>query len=187
MQVRSCAASVRFGRLLRESGMVDVVAVTLPSVAAEYQLAFERHWRDVFRFVLALTNDLGEAEDITQDAFARLWQARDGIDWSRPVLPWLPVVSRRLATDRFRRLARQVLGRPHQPSLDEMARARWLDVRDALGRLPTLERAALVLTTLEGWSYDELADVMQTTPGALRAAVSRARRKLEDGDASLRD
>jgi len=40
---------------------------------------------------------------------------------------------------------------------------------------------------LEGWSYNELADVMQTTPGALRAAVSRARRKLEDGDASLPD
>ena len=45
--------------------------------------------------------------------------------------------------------------------------------------LSPLERTALVMTALEGATYDEAADVLGTTPGALRAAVSRARTKLE--------
>jgi DNA-directed RNA polymerase specialized sigma24 family protein len=35
------------------------------------------------------------------------------------------------------------------------------------------------MTAIEGMSYDEASDVLDTTPGALRAAVSRARTKLE--------
>jgi DNA-directed RNA polymerase specialized sigma24 family protein len=42
-----------------------------------------------------------------------------------------------------------------------------------------LERTALVMTAVEGASYEEAGRVLETTAGALRAAVSRARTKLE--------
>jgi DNA-directed RNA polymerase specialized sigma24 family protein len=45
--------------------------------------------------------------------------------------------------------------------------------------LSPLERTALVLTAIEGTSYDEAARTLGTSAGALRAAVSRARQKLE--------
>jgi RNA polymerase sigma factor (sigma-70 family) len=61
-----------------------------------------------------------------------------------------------------------------------MGRVRWLDVRAALSKLSALERAALLLTAAEGWSYADVAEALGTTSGALRAAVSRAREKLED-------
>jgi RNA polymerase sigma-70 factor (ECF subfamily) len=56
---------------------------------------------------------------------------------------------------------------------------RWLDVQTALATLSPLERTALILTAVEGWSYAEVAQAIETTEGALRAAVSRARDKLE--------
>ena len=46
-------------------------------------------------------------------------------------------------------------------------------------RLSPLERTALVMTALEGMTYDEAGDILGTSAGALRAAVSRARTKLE--------
>jgi RNA polymerase sigma-70 factor, ECF subfamily len=145
-----------------------------------YDDAFHRYWPDVFRFGLAWTNDWGAAEDLAQEAFLRLWDHRRSIDWERPVLPWLLVATRRLATDRFRRLRRRLLAMPDQPpDLDPALRARWLDVCAGLARLSPLERSALVLTTLEGMSYDEAGLALGATPGALRAAVSRARSKLE--------
>jgi RNA polymerase sigma-70 factor (ECF subfamily) len=52
-------------------------------------------------------------------------------------------------------------------------------VRQALDTLTPLERTALILVAVEGWSYSDLAVVLKTTDGALRAAVSRARDKLE--------
>jgi DNA-directed RNA polymerase specialized sigma24 family protein len=45
--------------------------------------------------------------------------------------------------------------------------------------LSSLERTALIMTAVEGASYEEAALVLATTAGALRAAVSRARTKLE--------
>jgi RNA polymerase sigma-70 factor (ECF subfamily) len=158
--------------------------VTTPMALAEpaelaYERAFADHWTDVFRFALAWTNEWGAAEDLTQDAFLRLWDHRDRLDWSRPVLPWLLVATRRLATDRFRRLRRVLTGSSTSPEADESIRARWLDVRAAMVSLSPLERTALVMTALEGLTYDEAAAVLGTSAGALRAAVSRARTKLE--------
>lgn len=145
-----------------------------------YERAFESHWHDVFRFSLAWTNDWGAAEDLAQDAYIRLWNARQGMDWRKPVLPWLLVTTRRLATDRFRMLRRRVLPGTGEPSTqDESVRDRWLDVRAAMATLSPLERTALVLTALEGVTYEEAAEMLGTSPGALRAAVSRARQKLE--------
>jgi RNA polymerase sigma-70 factor (ECF subfamily) len=147
-----------------------------------YQLAFQEHWADVFRFALAWTNDWSAAEDLAQDAFVRLWTHRNGLDWQRPVLPWLLVATRRLATDRFRTIRRRLAGTVREAAADgdPALRARWLDVCAAMAVLSPLERTALVMTALEGATYDEAALVLGTTAGALRAAVSRARAKLEN-------
>jgi RNA polymerase sigma-70 factor (ECF subfamily) len=156
---------------------LQMAAIDVPDFA--YQAAFERHWDDVFRFSLAWTNDWAAAEDVAQDAFLRLWQSRASLDWDRPILPWLLVAARRLATDRFRSLRRRVMPRSTESTFDEAMRDAWLDVQSAMTALSPLERSALVLTAVEGWSYAEVAAAVGTTDGALRAAVSRAREKLE--------
>jgi RNA polymerase sigma factor (sigma-70 family) len=149
------------------------------SIDFAYDRAFEAHWSDVFRFALAWTNDWAEAEDLVQEAYLRLWNHRAQLDWDRPVLPWLLVATRRLATDRFRKLRRRLLASPQPASLDASVQVRWLDVRAAMGDLSPLERSALVMTAIEGATYEEAGVVLGTTAGALRAAVSRARTKLE--------
>ena len=152
------------------------------STEIAYERAFEAHWPDVFRFALAWTNDWGAAEDLAQDAYLRLWDHRDRLDLERPVLPWLITTTRRLATDRFRGIRRRLSGggRPTaSATFDTDVSARWLDVSAAMSHLSPLERAAIVMTTIEGATYDEAAVVLGTTAGALRAAVSRARTKLE--------
>ncbi len=156
-------------------------AAVATSTDEAYQLAFEAHWNEVFRIALAWTNDWAAAEDLTQDAYLRLWRSRGALDWERPLLPRLLVTTRRLATDRFRALRRRVLtARMAAPaSLDEAIRDRWLDVQRSMSRLSPLERTALVLTAIEGATYTDAAGTLGTSAGALRAAVSRAREKLE--------
>ena len=154
------------------------------STEERYAHAYETLWSDVFRFALSWTNDWAAAEDLAQEAFARLWRERDRLDWSDTVLPWLVVTTRRLAQDRFRALRRRLAGRDgsaaRPATLDAGVADRWLDLRDAMAALAPLERTALVLTAVDGHTYDEAAVLLGTTAGALRAAASRARRKLED-------
>lgn len=150
------------------------------SIETAYHRAYEEHWHDVFRFALAWTNDWAAAEDLAQESYLRLWNGRTRIDWERPLLAWLLVTTRRLATDRFRALRRRVLGVPKASAPDEAVWDRWLDVRAAMAGLSPLERSALVLTAIEGVSYADAAEMIGTSAGALRAAVSRARDKLEE-------
>lgn len=156
------------------------MAIAEPSELV-YERAFEEHWTNVFRFALAWTNDWAAAEDLAQDAYLRLWNERARLDWSRPVLPWLLVATRRLATDRFRMLRRRLTVPLHETSIevDPGLHDRWLDVSAAMDGLSPLERTALVMTAIQGATYDEAGRVLGTSAGALRAAVSRARAKLE--------
>lgn len=124
-------------------------------------------------------NDRAAAEDLAQESYIRLWNTRKSVDWDRPLLPWLLVATRRLATDRFRAIRRRVLSVPRPPTHEQEARDQWLDVEAAMSRLSSLERTAIVLTALEGYSYADAALALGTSAGALRAAVSRARDKLE--------
>jgi len=156
-----------------------VQVAAIDTETGQYELAYEANWSDVFRFALAWTNDWAAAEDLAQEAFIRLWQHRRDLDWGRPVLPWLIVTTRRLALDRFRALRRRLLPVHREEPFDDSARDRWLDVRAAMEALTPLERTALVLTTLEGWTYAEVAEALGGSTASLRAAVSRARDKLE--------
>jgi RNA polymerase sigma-70 factor (ECF subfamily) len=162
-------------------GVTTTMAIA-DSTDLAYERAFEEHWTDVFRFALAWTNDWTSAEDLAQEAYLRLWNHRGQVDWGRPVLPWLLVTTRRLATDRFRVLRRRLLAPTHAAAIDTdpALRARWLDVSAAMGDLSSLERTALVMTAVQGATYEEAGRVLGTTAGALRAAVSRARAKLEN-------
>lgn len=159
-------------------GMAKEVAL-VESVERRYQRAYDRFSRDVFRFLLAWTNDWTSAEDLTQEAYLRLWRHRASIDWDRPILPWLSVTARRLANNRFRALRRSLALTRSDPPTDELVRARWIDVCRALATLTPIERTALIMTAVEGWSYAEVAEALNTTDGAIRAAIRRARDKLE--------
>jgi len=149
-----------------------------PDDERRFDTAFNESWLAVFRFAVAWTNDVYSAEDIAQEAFTRLWDRRDSVDWDRPVIGWLLVVTRRLATDRFRRRVTPFVA-PRVRDLNEDGVAAWLDVRAAFGRLSGRERAALISVGLLGFTPEEASEPLGMSPGAVRAAVSRAREKLE--------
>lgn len=155
-----------------------------PSPDDAFQRAAEELWTPVYRFALALTNDLSEADDVAQEAFVRLWARRASIDWGEPVLGWLLVTARRVAFDRFRRLARALrLGAsaPVAVGLDAATIERFVDLRVELARLTPAERTAILLSAVEGWSADEIGAALGVSAGAVRAASSRGRAKLAGG------
>lgn len=147
---------------------------------------YQREWVSVFRVALALTNDWDDASDISQETFRRVWERREAIDWDRPARPLLLVTARRLAVDRFRRLARTMrIGTAEHvvgpATLGSDGHVRWLDLRRTLSGLSRTERMAIVLVAVIGTTYDEAAEALGLSNGAVRAALSRGRRKLEAG------
>ncbi|MCV7174376.1 RNA polymerase sigma factor SigI [Mycolicibacterium sphagni] len=140
-----------------------------------------------------MVGDIGDAEDIVQEAFLRLSQAEiDQIDDPRG---WLTVVSSRLCLDqvrsvRHRRVSTaepEVMERRaplhHSPSLDPGERVTLDDeVHDALfevlGRLTAPERVAFVLHDVFRVPFDEIAATVGRPPATCRQLARRARMKV---------
>lgn len=147
---------------------------------AEFASLYERHYRDVFRYVLALVRSHDEAEDVTAEAFERAYRAwaTNGFPGERG-LPWLLLTARRISTDRWRRLGRRARviheARPrHAGSIGHERTEFWLWF-DALARaLTDRQREVLVLRYQRDLSDADIALVMGLSESGVRSLVARA-------------
>lgn len=135
-----------------------------------------------------MLGDRSEAEDVTQEAFVRLW--RQAGRW-RPGAAlfdtWLHRVTLNLCYDRLRRrreIPSDVIAERIDPALSAdqamIDQARDARVAAAIAALPERQRAALVLQYYEGLSNIEAAAAMEIGVEALESLLSRARRTLKD-------
>jgi RNA polymerase sigma-70 factor (ECF subfamily) len=153
--------------------------------ADAFRALYDAHAGRVYALCLRLTGDAAEAREATQDAFVRMWRHLGDYRGESTLATWVHrvAVTAVLARQRSdaRRLARvrpaanpDALGRAAPPApLDER-----LDLDAALARLPEAARTAFVLRELEGYPYDEIADLTGVSAVALRSQVSRARHAL---------
>lgn len=157
------------------------------------------HSPRVYRLAYRLTGDPHEAEDLTQDVFVRVFRSLDSF---RPGTfeGWLHRITTNLFLDKVRRRQRirfdaltdelaarlplrasgtdpeQVFAMTH---LDE-------DIQEALGALPPQFRAAVVLSDIEGYSYEEVAQTLGVKMGTVRSRIHRGRALLRQSLAHRR-
>ena len=148
---------------------------------------YHRHAADAVQLAYLLTGDKHLAEDLTQDAFVRLFGRFQELRKPEAFAFYLKRTIVNLSKDHFRRLHRERdLSRRHRPSelVDDQG-FREVEVRDglldALQRLPPRQRAAVVLRYCEGLSEHESADILQTSVGAVNSLVSRGLGTLREG------
>jgi RNA polymerase sigma-70 factor (ECF subfamily) len=144
---------------------------------------YERHARDVFRFALYLTGHHADAEDVAAETFARAWSARGTIRVGT-VKAYLFMIARNLVRDRMRSPWR--MGAVDEALVDARAgpeklaegREELRTVLAALARLPETDRSALLMRSVGGLSYAEIAAALGSSPVGARVQVHRARVKL---------
>jgi len=124
----------------------------------------------------------GEAEDVVQEAWVAAFVTEHLP--TGDVGAWLRAIVVRRALDALRARARRpegpvaAAGEADPGAGDERRRVAVLAVRQALSQLSPLDRATLVLADLEGRSMGDVAQLLGSTPVAVRLRASRARRKL---------
>jgi RNA polymerase sigma-70 factor (ECF subfamily) len=164
--------------------------------AAAFGAFYERTHRGVFRYVMALCGDAGEAEEIVADAFLRAWRARDRFSGDDDdAAGWIITIARRVAIDRRR--AAPSAGEPlpldealpdDGPTVDEIivAADQVETVFALIRRLPERQRDALLLRHLLGWPVKRIArhlDIAENTASVtLWRAIQRVRQGLTAGE-----
>jgi len=149
------------------------------------------HFAHVYAFLHRMIGSHEDAEDLAQECFVRAWRSLPHYRAESALSTWLRRIALHLAHDHHRggdRRAREVqiellanLKPLADPSGGSEALARRETVRDiarALQRLPERLRAAVVLRTIEGREYVEIAEILGVKPATARTHVMQARRLL---------
>jgi RNA polymerase sigma-70 factor (ECF subfamily) len=136
----------------------------------------------LYRFCRYLTRSPWDAEDLVQDALARAFATLGGmLEPPRDPRAWLFRVASNLWIDRVRRPGAQASS-VAAPAELAAAPGHDRDTREAAGtllvQLSPQERAAVVLKDAFELSLDEIAEILSTSPGAVKAALHRGRAKL---------
>lgn len=152
-----------------------------------FEALYRRHLGRVHGVIVRLVGAAGaRAEDLTQEAFVRAWQALPGYRFESRFSTWLHrlAVNTALMELRSRRSrpledddesAFDVLGEPDSAG---HATALRTDLERAVATLPPRARAVLVLHDVEGWKHEEIATELGMAVGSSKAQLHRARNLL---------
>ena len=155
---------------------------------------YDRYARPIYSLALHIVGDQSEAEDVVQEVFSQAWAQAWRYEAARgAVAAWLLMIARSRAIDRLRaRRARpdseparegQLLGLvdPAEPhDLGVLTREQNRRLRDAMARLPALQRLVVQMAYFEGLTQSEIAARLDEPLGTVKTRVRLALLKLRE-------
>jgi len=138
------------------------------------------------RYCARMTGSISEGEDVVQEALFHAYRRLDTFDDSRPLKAWLLRIAHNRCVDLLRRrgvreetesqveAAASVSVEPTDPVGPALGRA----VEYLVTTLPPKERACVLLKDILDYSLEEIAELVDSTVGGVKAALNRGRSKL---------
>jgi RNA polymerase sigma-70 factor, ECF subfamily len=131
-----------------------------------------------------MTGSALDGEDVMQEAIFEAYLKIGSFDATRPLGPWLLRIAHNRCIDflRRRKAQREAEAKVAAPASSHPAEAVGRGVDRAIERLvialPPKERACVLLRDVFDYSLEEIADLVESTPGGVKAALNRGRGKL---------
>ncbi len=156
-----------------------------------FESLVKRYQRPLLNFITRYIGDRSAAEDLTQEAFLRIYRAAPRFEAKTRVSTWVFRIAYNLVLTEMGRRSRQrrlseALYRSREqgadePSTDPSERFELEEeVMSALGRLPGNQRAALLLRINENLSYLEIGEVLGVGVQSVESLLFRARKSLRE-------
>ena len=149
--------------------------------ADAFEQLYRRHVRRVFGAVWRLAGgNRARAEELTQDAFVRAWQALPQFRFQSAFGTWLHRLAINTALMDLRSRTGAEDRETDDSALESMAAAGaraglGMDLEKLVAKLPPRARAVLVLHDIEGWKHHEIAAELGMAVGSSKAQLHRAR------------
>jgi RNA polymerase sigma-70 factor (ECF subfamily) len=146
-----------------------------------------------------LAGNDADAQDLAQEAFIRVFRALRSIDPAAHLDSWLHRIVTNLFIDMLRRrpkarvesldepvamrrggeVAREIADERAHPEADVVDRQMDAEIQTALMALHPELRAVVVFSDIEGYAYEEIADMLRIPVGTVKSRLHRARRALQ--------
>jgi RNA polymerase sigma factor (sigma-70 family) len=149
---------------------------------AEYNTAVDLHADGIFRFALKHLRDADRAKDVVQESFARLWSKVEDVDGAK-AKSYLFTTAHHVMVDEVRKDQRSTRMEEHHRDMKHTAQHQpdLKEVLDAaLATLPAVQRSVVLLRDLEGYSYEEIAELTQLNLAQVKVYIYRGRTALKE-------
>lgn len=157
--------------------------------SAAFAALYDMHMGRVYNHVYYRVPTQADAEDITQEVFLKAWKAiskyrRTGA----PFVAWLIAIARHLIADYYKKRKKLVpldeleaSGGGIETSPEAMAETslNWSEIRKAVFRLKGDKRKVILMRFIDGFSYGEIAKLLNKSEGAVRVIQYRALNDLK--------
>jgi RNA polymerase sigma-70 factor (ECF subfamily) len=194
----SRAVRTRTDRYDDEPGRDDaLIAAARNGDLSAFNEIVTRYERVVFAVCMRLLRDRATAEDATQDTFIRAWGAVPTFH-GETLRPWLLRIATNRAYDLLRARSRRPAGsldaEPFEVEPEWTSRATPEDspeshvtrselsavLERALDGLPHDQRLAIILSDVQGYDYEEIAEITDVAMGTVKSRISRGRSRLRN-------
>ncbi len=159
----------------------------------------ERYQRLVFNIIYHYVGRRNEVEDLAQEVFLKVFRALDTFDPTRPLKAWIARITANTCLDEIRKAPKRKVWSFADLGGDEESKIEYFYERfgqhsalteedveelfelleELMERLNRKDKMAFVLRELEGLSYPEIAQALESSELAVRIRVSRSKKRLQ--------
>ena len=184
-----------------------LVVLAIDGRESAYREILTRYERPIFSLVFRMVRDRSLAEDLAQETFVKAFQAIDRYDARYKFSSWIFKIANNLTIDHLRKRRLDTVsmdGAPNATDADALAQTRlvvasgdespqeYVENRElggmievAIGALRPEYRTAVLLRHVEGYAYEEIAEIMDVPLGTVKTYLHRARKELKDSLAEV--
>jgi RNA polymerase sigma factor (sigma-70 family) len=144
----------------------------------------------LFRFAFSFLSNEEEAKDVVQDVLIRVWNSRDRMEQVQNWEAWCMQITRNLSLDRIRSNnrkrtqpiedsfhVRQEALTPHESAEAQESMQR---ITQLIAALPEKQRQVMHLRDVEGYSYNEICDILELDMNQVKVNLFRARNAVRE-------
>ncbi len=155
-----------------------------------FEELFRRYTPPLVNFLARMVSERDRAEELAQEVFLRIYQARDRYEPKARFSTWLFSIAHNLALNELDRSYRKRERPLEDPALERMedpqpgveerldGKRAVSSIERALAGLPERQRAALLLRAEQGLGYAEIAEVLGASSASVKSLIHRARESL---------
>ena len=147
----------------------------------EYNIAVKNHANALYGFGLKFLRDSENAQDIVQDVFEKLWVNRNSVEFEK-AKSWMFTTAYHAILNFIKRRKRMDYDSDKLPEKGASEKLTFVlneVVERAISILPPLQKSIILLRDLEGYSYQEIGEILEISDSQVKVYLFRARNKIK--------
>lgn len=146
----------------------------------EYNMAVKKHTSNLYGYVFSFLRNAEDSQDIVQDVFEKLWENRKKVEFEK-CKAWMFRTGHNALINFSKRKQRTIYDSDQIPEIIKIDRSyETKEIVDlALSILPPLQKSIILLRDLEGYSYEEIGQILEVSDSQVKVYLYRARKKVK--------